>query len=1028
MMLVSARLTADEAEMVAALRRAREEMSRMSGAAANSGAAATRASAGNAALTRSTQQVAQAQRQAEAAARSEAQARLGAAAAGARLGSSTESVRRAARAAAPDITRADQATRAFSGAMSNAAASAAMINGPLGGVARQFSTISSLSGRMNLVAVGVASGLSGIALVAARAVRAFTEFERQQLSVQGTLQATGFAAGRTQAQINDLARRIAVDTLASASGVRAAATALLTFRSVAGETFDRTLELSQDLAAAGFGTLEGNAIQLGKALEDPVAGLSALTRVGVSFSQVQKDMIRDFVETGRVAEAQRLILDGVARQVGGAGGAAGGGLAGGFDLLAENATRFFELLGAALNGDNEIGRFLTNVAGGIEALNTVLEDPTETETVREIVAQNNRLIALREDRQRLLDEIAQARAGGQDMRADALENSVRLDILNQQIAETEARVDSLIGTAREGADEAAEAARKSAEAQKQIAEERFQGVVAELEKETEALGRSELANAQRDAVLKAGAAGDETRAQIIRDLVAELFAEREAQETARKAEQDAAREKERSRAAVADLIDSLEAEIAVMSASDPILREMIGLRGTLAGATDAERHAVENLIAVKQQEIALERSRGALDALRERVAGAQDRARAEGLFGKDRAAAGRRDAFVFVQAEERRLKQAGIEGAELAAAVSRIRAEADQIFAAAPDAFFGGAKGGAKGGAAGRVRTEADTLTKVFEEFGQRFGGTMEFSRQQIEAWRQTTLENLRAAGLGHAELADMVDAIARDRLAKAYQEDLRNRDDWAAGVERGLDDIFGTQLTMAEIAEDTVKAAFSGMEDAFVSLAKTGKIETADMVDFVLRQLFRLGAASASGNLSSAGGGIFGTLFGGLFNGLFSGPAPGSAASILHDGGIAGRDGTRRLVDPAVFAGARRLHVGGLAGNEVPAILEDDERVMTLAQQQATAATIRGLAQLASTPRAQTTARGAAGAADGLNLNVNVIGAEKSPRVEARQNGDAFDIDIIFNDFEGRLGRNIAKGRGLAPVIGQRFSLRGGV
>jgi len=334
-----------------------------------------------------------------------------------------------------------------------------------------------------------------------------------------------------------------------------------------------------------------------------------------------------------------------------------------------------------------------------------------------------------------------------------------------------------------------------------------------------------------------------------------------------------------------------------------------------------------------------------------------------------------------------------------------------------------------RGGTGARgIADEFSLASDVVDEFGQRFGGTFDFATRAIEEWRAETLAHLEAAGLGHTELADMVDAIARDRLAEAYREDLRNRDDWAAGVERGLDDIFGTQVTMAEIAEETVKTTFSGMEDAFVSLATTGKIETADMVDFVLRQLFRLGAAAAAGNLSSAGGGIFGNLFGGLFNGLFSGPAPGSTASILNEGGIAGRDGVQRPVNPAVCAGARRLHVGGLAGNEVPAILEDDERVMTLAQQQATAATIRGLAQLAAAPRTQAATGAGAGAGGGLNLNVNVIGAEQSPRVESRQNGDGFDIDIIFNDFEGRLGRNIAKGRGLAPVIGQRFSLRGGV
>jgi hypothetical protein len=1023
MMLVSARLTADEAEMVAALRRAREEMGRLSGTVANSTEATRRASTGNEALSRSTRQVVDAQRQGQSVTEREAQTRTRAAQAGDRLAGSAESVRRTTRALAPDVQRAEQATRQFQGAMSNAAASAALVNGPLGGVASRFSTLAALSGRMNLAAVGVTVGLSAMVLGAGRAVRAFTDLERQQLTVQGTLQATGFAAGRTAGQLEDMARRIAVDTLASAREVRAAQTVLLTFRSVAGETFDRAIDLSQDLAAAGFGTLEGNAVQLGKALEDPVAGLTALTRVGVSFSPTARKMIRDFVEMGQSAEAQRLILEGVAAQVEGLGRAAGAGAAGGFDLVGENTIRFFELLGTNLNGDGRIGQFLTTIANGIEVLNRALEGPSESDRSQEIVAENNRLVVLLEERQSLLDEIAAARGRGQDLRADALENSVRLGILNQQIAETETRLDSLIGTAREGADEAAEAARRSAETQKQIAEERFEGIVADIENEIEAVRRSELANAQRDAVLKAGVGGDEARKTLIEDKVAALFAEREAQEAARKEQEEADRASARARQAVEELVASLEADIAVMNASDPVLREMIGLRGTLAAATDGERRAIEGLIAAKQQEAALDRSRASVDALRERVAGARDRRTAEERFGKGRGAAAERDAFVFVEAERRRLLAAGIEGARLEAELLKIQKEANELFSSAPDAFFGGGRSGASG--SGRVKKEVDTLSKVFEEFGQRFGGTLEFQERQIEAWRIKTLEALRAAGLGHEQYAEMVDQIARDRLAEAYQEDLQNRDDWAAGVERGLAKVFDAQRSMADIAEEVVTDAFSGLEDAFVSLAKTGKIETEQMVDFVLRQLFRLAAQAAISNVTGAGGaggGIFGGIVGNLFS-LFAGPAPGSTASILHDGGIAGRDGQTRVVDPSVFTGAKRLHVGGLAGNEVPAILEEDERVLTLAQQQSTAETIRGLAALAADPGG-----GAPLSAAAPVINVNVIGAPAQPRVsQPRQNGDGtFDIDIVFDQIEERLAGNVARGRGIAPAIGDRFNLRG--
>jgi lambda family phage tail tape measure protein len=343
------------------------------------------------------------------------------------------------------------------------------------------------------------------------------------------------------------------------------------------------------------------------------------------------------------------------------------------------------------------------------------------------------------------------------------------------------------------------------------------------------------------------------------------------------------------------------------------------------------------------------------------------------------------------------------------------------------------------GGGGGGVAGEVDLAGSVVEEFGQRFGGTFDFATAKIEGWRAATLASLQAAGLGHTELADMVDEIARDRLAEAYQQDLANREDWAAGIERGLDDIFGTQLTMAEVAEDTIKAAFRSMEDAFVSLATTGKIETADLVDFALRQLFRLAAAAATGNLDSAGGGIFGSILSSLFGGGIGVSTQASAAAAglpsvfdssgaialpqFHEGGMV-RDGrATRRVPAHLFDGARKRHSGGLAGNEVPAILEDDERVLTLAQQQSTAATIAGLAQLAAAPRPA-----AQPAPPPANVNVRVFGADREPRVEARQNGNDLDIDLIFREVEGRLGRNLAQGRGLAPAIAGRFNLRGGV
>jgi hypothetical protein len=98
---------------------------------------------------------------------------------------------------------------------------------------------------------------------------------------------------------------------------------LLTFKELAasadeaGGAFDRATAASIDLAAAGFGSAESNAVQLGKALNDPIRGISALTRVGLTFTEEEKEKIRVLQESGDILGAQELVLAAIETQVGG---------------------------------------------------------------------------------------------------------------------------------------------------------------------------------------------------------------------------------------------------------------------------------------------------------------------------------------------------------------------------------------------------------------------------------------------------------------------------------------------------------------------------------------------------------------------------------------------------------------------------------------------------------------------------------------------------------------------------------------
>ena len=85
----------------------------------------------------------------------------------------------------------------------------------------------------------------------------------------------------------------------------------------AGGAFDRATTASADLSAAGFGSVESASVMLGKALQDPTKGVSALARVGVTLSDQQKKQVEAFQKSGDVAGAQNLVLQAVEKQVGG---------------------------------------------------------------------------------------------------------------------------------------------------------------------------------------------------------------------------------------------------------------------------------------------------------------------------------------------------------------------------------------------------------------------------------------------------------------------------------------------------------------------------------------------------------------------------------------------------------------------------------------------------------------------------------------------------------------------------------------
>ena len=223
-----------------------------------------------------------------------------------------------------------------------ASQSIAAIQGPLGPVAGRITSLGTIIGNVGLKTAITTLAIAGLAFALKSAITTAGRAERQFAKLEGVLKATGSAAGLTLQEIETLAQEIGIQTLASTQGVRDAAGVLLTFKSITGETFKDALRLSQDLAEVGFGTVKTAALQLGKALEEPEIGLSALRRVGVSFTEQQKEQIKTLDFLGKKQEAQAIILKALNEQVGGTGVNAAKGLAGALDTLNEEFTIFVE--------------------------------------------------------------------------------------------------------------------------------------------------------------------------------------------------------------------------------------------------------------------------------------------------------------------------------------------------------------------------------------------------------------------------------------------------------------------------------------------------------------------------------------------------------------------------------------------------------------------------------------------------------------------------------------------------------------
>jgi len=215
--------------------------------------------------------------------------------------------------------------------------------------------------------VGPMVALTGALTLANRSLNTFGKRQADLKVLAAQLERIGAGGSKQLDELREAADRLGDATLFSQDDFIQSFNILSSFRAIAVESFTEVSEVAADIAQVMGSDVKSATVQLAKALEDPKRGLTALSRSGITFNEGQTETIKKLVDSGKLLDAQALILETIKGQYEGAGEAAGKGFAGALDLLSENAVDAAEALGkvlepAATNAANALAGLLEQIS------------------------------------------------------------------------------------------------------------------------------------------------------------------------------------------------------------------------------------------------------------------------------------------------------------------------------------------------------------------------------------------------------------------------------------------------------------------------------------------------------------------------------------------------------------------------------------------------------------------------------------------------------------------------------------------
>ncbi len=200
---------------------------------------------------------------------------------------------------------------------------------------------------LSAIATKASIAFAGLTATVTGLISTYRTQEQAERKLETALTSTSYAAGVSADELKNLASELqSVSTFGDEAIIEAQAL-LLTFTKIGKDVFPMATESILNMSAAMGTDLKSSTIMLGKALNDPIAGVTALSRAGVQLTETQKEQIKTQTELGNVSKAQKIILQELETQFGGQARA-----------TAEGTGRFIQLSNTLGDVAEKIGQHL----------------------------------------------------------------------------------------------------------------------------------------------------------------------------------------------------------------------------------------------------------------------------------------------------------------------------------------------------------------------------------------------------------------------------------------------------------------------------------------------------------------------------------------------------------------------------------------------------------------------------------------------------------------------------------------------